>query len=45
MISLGARFEKLFCEYAKNIIIFPSAQTDPFRYMITLIPKYSIIYV
>ena len=25
----GARLEKLFCEYAKNIIICPSAQTVP----------------
>ena len=44
MITLGARLEKLFCAYAKNIIICPSAQTDPssFRYMITLILKYSM---
>ena len=28
MITLGARLEKPFCEYAKNIIICPSAQTD-----------------
>ena len=44
MITLGARLEKLFCNYAKNIIICPSAQTDPssFRYMITLFSKYSM---
>ena len=37
--------EKLFCEYAKNIIMCPSVQTEPssLRYMITLISKYNII--
>ena len=29
MITSGTRLETLFCEYAKNIIICPSAQTDP----------------
>ena len=39
-----ARLEKLFCEYAKNIIICPSVQTDPssLRQMVTLILKYSM---
>ena len=36
--------KKLFCENAKNTIICPSVQTDPssFRYMVTLISKYSM---
>ena len=44
MVTLGARLEKLFCEYEKDISICPSAQIDPssFRYMITLISKYSM---
>ena len=42
MITLGARLEKLFCQNAKKIIICPSAQTDLFSYMITLILKHSM---
>ena len=29
MITSRARMEMMFCEYEKNIIICPSAQTDP----------------